>query len=282
MMKAILCKGIFLLCLAGLLTGCNTEVKRIAKNDIQFDSLFVEKTYHFFDVETNPVCSLQINFVYPANYADKDILKQIQQQFVSDFFGEQYATLSLEDAVETYTNNFIKTCEEMESNFKIEMENHDMEMDEMWYVHEESATDTIVFNCNDLLSFVVSKEYYLGGAHGGHNYVNRVIDLKTGQRITEAIIFTDDYQDDLTKIIIDAIALSNNVEISELENIGFFNLDEIVPNNNFYIDDTGITYIYNEYEIAAYVVGPVLVQIPYDKIRHLLRVESPVSGLAFR
>ena len=281
-MKAILFKGIFLLCFAGLLISCNTELKRISQNDIQFDSLFVEKTLHFFEVDTNPVCSLQINFVYPVNYADKAILKLIQQQFVSDFFCEQYATLLPEDAVEEYTNNFINTCREMENNFKIEMENHDMEMDEMWYVHEESATDAIVFNCNDLLSFVVSKEYYFGGAHGGHNHVNRVIDLKTGRRITEDIIFTDDYQDDLTKIIVDAIALSKNVEISELEDIGFFNLEEIVPNNNFYADETGITYTYNEYEIAAYVVGPVSVQIPYDKIQHLLRGESPLSGLAFR
>jgi hypothetical protein len=81
---------------------------------------------------------------------------------------------------------------------------------------------------------------------------------------------------------VDAIALSNNVEIAELENIGFFNLDEIYPNNNFYADETGITYTFNEYEIAAYVVGAVSVQIPYENIRHLLRRESPVSELAFR
>ena len=281
-MKAILPKCIFLLCLAGLLTGCNTDVKRISKNNIQFDSLFVEKTYHFFDVDSNPSCSLQINFVYPVNYPDREILKLIQQQFVSDFFGEQYAALTPEDAVEKYTSSFIETYKEMESNFKVETENHDMEIETMWYVHEESTTGTILFNYNDLLSFVVSKEYYFGGAHGGHNYANRVIDLKTGRRITEDIIFVNDYHDDLTKIIIDAIALSNNVEISELENIGFFNVDEIVPNNNFYVDETGITYTFNEYEIAAYVVGPVSVQIPYDKIRHLLREESPVAGLAFR
>jgi hypothetical protein len=72
------------------------------------------------------------------------------------------------------------------------------------------------------------------------------------------------------------------VEIAELENIGFFNLDEISSNNNFYADEIGITYTFNEYEIAAYVVGPVTIQIPYDKIRHLLRRESPVSDIAFR
>ena len=281
-MKAILFKCIFLFCLAGLLVGCNTEAKKISENDIQFDSLFVDKTFRFFDDDTNPNCSLQINFVYPVNFSNKDILKQIQLQFVSDFFGDHYAGLTPDEAAEKYTDDFIKTYKEMENDFKIELENHNMEIDEMWYVNEEKVTDKIVFNRNDLLSFVVIKEYYYGGAHGGHNYENRAIDLKTGRRITEDTIFADDYQDDLTRIIIDAIALSNNVEIAELENIGFFNLDEIYPNNNFYADETGITYTYNEYEIAAYVVGAVSVQIPYEKIRHLLRRESPVSDLAFR
>ena len=280
-MKTVLFKCIFLFSLTGFLIGCNTGAKQISENPIQFDSLFVEKTYHFFNVDTNPKCSLQINFVYPVNYANKEILNLTLQQFVSVFFGDDYKTLTPEEAAEKYADNFIKTYKEIEQDFKVALDNHDMEIDESWYVNEETSSNRIVYNRNDLLSIVVCKEYYYGGAHGGHNYVNRVIDLKTGQRITEDEIFADDYQDDLTKIIIDAIALSNNVEMAELENIGFYNLNEIFPNNNFYADESGITYTFNEYEIAAYVVGAVSVQIPYDNIRHLLRRESPVSKLAF-
>jgi hypothetical protein len=125
-------------------------------------------------------------------------------------------------------------------------------------------------------------EYYKGGAHNAHQYTNRVVDLRTGRRITENEIFVDDYQDALAKIIIDGIALANNVEVPELENIGFFDINEIYPNRNFHIDETGITYTFNEYEIAAYVVGPVSVKIPYEKIGHLLRRESPVSHIVFR
>lgn len=113
-------------------------------------------------------------------------------------------------------------------------------------------------------------------------HTNRVFDLKTGERITEAEIFVEDYQDDLAKIIVDAIALCNNVDkASDLENIGFFNINEIYPNKNFYVDDIGITYTFNEYEIAAYVVGATSVRIPYEKIRHLLRKESPIARIAF-
>ena len=250
-MKTILVKCIFLFSLTGLLIGCNTESKRISENNIQFDSLFVEKTYHMFEVATNPGCSLQINFIFPVNYSNRDTLILMQQQFVSDFFGSDYASLPPNEAAERYADSFISAYKEVEDEFKIEQEHHDMEIEEMWYVHDETATNKILFNRNDLLSFVVHKSLYFGGAHGGQSITNRTLHIITGQRIMESEIFIDDYSDDLTKIIIDAIALSNNVEIDELENIGFFNLEEIHPNNNFYVDEIGITYTYNEYEIAA-------------------------------
>jgi len=280
-MKAFFSMFILPCCLAGLLIGCNTSLKQNSDNIIQFDSLLVTQTYHFFEVDTNPQCSIQLNFVYPVYFADKDILRLIQQQFVSGFWGEEYDSLMPEEAAEKYVDNFIRNYKEEEKNFQLDMENHETELDESWYSIEETLTNQIVYNRNDIISFTVYKEGYYGGAHGFHNYDNRVIDLKTGLRITEDDIFTGDYQDDLAKIIVDAIALSNNVEIAELENIGFFNVGEIYPNRNFFADEKGLTYTYNEYEIAAYVVGPVSVHIPYDNIRHLLRRTSPIAAITF-
>ena len=281
-MKAFIFKCILPFCLAGLLISCNTEARKVWDNNIQFDSLFVDKTYHLLDVDTNPGCSLQIRFIYPVNYTDKDIASLVQQQFIAGFFGEEYVNLTPEEAAERYVNTFIQTYKEDEKNFQLERENHGDEISESWFSIEESLSNQIVYNQNDLLSFVVhSESYYGNAAHGAHRHINRVVNLKDGQQIREDEIFIEDYQDDLAKIIVDAIALSKNVEIAELENIGFFNVGEIVPNKNFYADEIGITYTFNEYEIAAYVVGNITVQIPYDKIRHLMRSTSPLSGIAF-
>ena len=292
-MKTVLSKWFLPFSLTLLLISCNTGELKFSENNIQFDSISVEKTYYFFDIETNPNYSLQINFIYPVDYSSKQILNLIQQQFVSGFFGDKYGDFSPNEAVEKYIDDFIIEYKEEEDNYKIELDefnaeehehdhDHDAEFNELWYSKNETFINKIIYNRNDLLSFVVYKEGYYGGAQASHNYINRVIDLKTGQRITEDDIFVLDYQDDLTEFIIDAIAFSNNVEIDELENIGFFDVNEIYPNKNFYVDETGIFYTYNEYEISAYVVGEVTIQIPYEKIRHLLRPESPLSEIAFR
>jgi hypothetical protein len=206
----------------------------------------------------------------------------VQQQFVAGVFGDEYVRFTPKEAAEKYANDYIAAYKAEEKDFQLDQENHESNSLEAWYSHNETTNNQIVYNQHDLLSFVVFTEYFKGGAHNAHTYANRVIDLKTGRRIAENEIFVDDYQADLAKNIVDGIALFHDVAVAELENIGFFDVDEIVPNRNFYVDETGITYTFNEYEIAAYVVGPVTVKIPYEKIWYLLRRDSPVSHIAFR
>ena len=94
-------------------------------------------------------------------------------------------------------------------------------------------------------------------------------------------IYGEDYQELLAEILVHAITRDNDLsDPKELENIGFFSVDEIYPNNNFYVDDQGITYTFNEYEVAAYVVGPVHVHLSFDEVSVLLKPDTPVARLA--
>ena len=74
-------------------TGCNTNTKQTADNDIKFDSIRVDRTYHLLNNPDNPNCNLQLNFTYPAKFSDKEILKKIQNDFVLSYFGENYENL---------------------------------------------------------------------------------------------------------------------------------------------------------------------------------------------
>ena len=128
--------------------------------------------------------------------------------------------------------------------------------------------------------FSVNFENYTGGAHGAHAYNHFVLDANTGHRISEEDIFVDNYQDSLAEILVAQIAKQNDIsDPKELENMGFFSVDEIYPNNNFFVDDTGITYTFNEYEIAAYVVGPVHVHLSFEEVQYLLRPDTPITQL---
>lgn len=264
------------------LASCNNGSKKGVDNDIRFDSLTIDKTYHMMNIETNPSCSLQVKFIYPVDFPDKEVLNLIRQQFISSYFGEEYANLTPQDAANRYVENYLEDFKLQESEFLQDQENHPSESNESWYSNNETSYNQIVYNKNGILSLIISREYYKGGAHNAHSHLNYAFDVKTGKRITENDIFIDDYQDDLAAIIVNEIVSLNNVnQASDLEDIGFFNIEEIYPNKNIYIDADGINYTFNEYDIAAYVVGPIFVHLPYEKVRHLLRKESPVAGIAF-
>lgn len=263
-------------------SGCITGAKKTADNDITFDSISVDKTYHLLENPENPNCNLQINFTFPAQYDNNEILKKVQQQFVSSYFGDSYETLSPEDATAQYTEDYLNSYKELTDEYKAELAKADETPVGAWFSYYEMSSDDIAYNKNDIISYTVNFENYTGGAHGAHSFTNHVINLKTGNPIAEEDIFIDGYQEDLAQILIDRIAKQNSLDdVKELENIGFFSIDEIFPNGNFLIDDNGITYTYNEYEIAAYVIGATNVHLPYEEIQHLLKKESPIAHLAF-
>ena len=282
-MKTQLCQKLVVLFLISVfVSGCNIGTKKTTDNDVTFDSISVDKTYHILENPETPNCNLQINFTYPAKYDNKDILKKIQQQFVYSYFGDGYENLSPEEATAKYTEDYLNNYKDLEDEYKAEVAKADETPVGAWFSYFEMSSDDIAYNKNDILSYTVNFENYTGGAHGAHSFTNHVIDMKTGNLIKEDDIFIEGFQEDLAQILIDRIAKQNTVENpKELENIGFFSIDEIFPNGNFLIDDNGITYTFNEYEIAAYVVGATNVHLPYEEIQYLLKKESPIAHLAF-
>lgn len=282
-MKMQLCQRLVVLfILSVIVSGCKIGTKKTADNDITFDSISVDKTYHLLENPENPNCNLQINFTYPSNYGNKEILKKIQQQFVYSYFGDGYETLSPEEATAKYSEDYLNSYKDLTDEFKAEVAKSDESPVGAWFSYYEMSSNDIAYNKNDIISYTVNFENYTGGAHGAHSFTNHVINLKTGNLIAEDEIFIEGYQEDLAQILVDRIAKLNNVDnVKELENIGFFSIDEIFPNGNFLIDDNGITYTFNEYEIAAYVVGATNVHLPYEEIQHLLNKESPIAHLAF-
>lgn len=270
------------LLLATMMIGCDQKAGKSVENPVSFDSIMVDQTYHLLNNDSNPNCNLQIKFIFPVKYKDRAILNNMRQLFVEDYFGEDYAKLSPEEAVKKYTDDYMEAYKDLEQDYKADVERSRKAGDQVgaWYSYYETSSNEITFNQNDILAFTNYLENYTGGAHGAHAVNNHVINLKTGKPVTEQEIFVDDYQDTLAKLLVNRIAQQNKVENpKELENAGYFSVDEIYPNGNFLVDNEGITYTFNEYEIAAYVVGQTRVFLPYEELQLILRPESPISPL---
>ena len=60
----------------------------------------------------------------------------------------------------------------------------------------------------------------------------------------------------------------------ELEDMGYVTTGDLTPTENFYLGKDGITFYYNVYDIAPYVMGPVKITLPYEMMQHLLSDET--------
>lgn len=72
-------------------------------------------------------------------------------------------------------------------------------------------------------------------------------------------------------------------DLGPQENLGeagyFFKDDQFALNNNFLITKEGLTFLFNAYEVAPYVMGPIEIQIPYGAIKDLINPQGPLVSL---
>ncbi|MDR1762144.1 MAG: DUF3298 and DUF4163 domain-containing protein [Bacteroidales bacterium] len=126
-----------------------------------------------------------------------------------------------------------------------------------WRVNREKVTTgRVLFTNTGIVSYGIDSYMYSGGAHGYSSVQYFVFDIKTGKHLTEDDIFTGNYQEVITRIMLK--------ELSKEDSLEEFYKDKIRPNGNFKIDETGITYFFNPYEIASYAKGSFEVFISRD------------------
>ena len=261
--------------------SCRDRVKTDT-DTVGFDTLQVSTIYHQHDNTELPACNLQIVFVYPNEYDNADDLKNLQSLFIKKVLDASLASLSPQNALEVYTKQYFRDFNE--STWEEDSENSEEDIvgmeDESGYLFYLTLSDQIIYNKNNFLSFLVEKHTYEGGAHGSKSINGYVIDLNTGKLLTEDTFSGVNYHRNLSALIAKKLADKNGISNpSELENIGYINISDIAPNNNFTLDDKGITYYFNEYEIGAYFLGVTEIFIPYEELNVYIAPDSPISSL---
>lgn len=226
--------------------------------------------------------SLSLSIDYPAAFPNAKVLKNVRMEMMKDFFAEPEMPDSVYESpkavLEAYAKDYKQFFFESESTYADVEDEAGMYSSDPWY----NTMKTIVrHNDTYLFSYTVSTDRYSGGAHGEKRYTNTVIDLKTGKKITEDDLFTDKAKAFIVTMIIDKIMKQNKLNsVEALTEIGYFDVnEELNLNNNFYLTEKGLTYTYNEYEIAGYAVGTTEVFLDFGSLSSFLKPGNPLAAL---
>lgn len=267
-----------LLAASGFFFSCGNIVNNNA-GALEFDSIQVNETAHLFGDTAKPACNLVINFAYVSKSSDERMKDSLNTFFLSACFGEKYMTMTPEEAVKIYTDKYVgdyrKDLEPMYK--KDEQDNEDDASMGAWYSYYKGLESHVQLYTKHLLVYRIDYNEYTGGAHGIYMTTFLNMDLRTLSPIRLDDLFVSDYSEPLTDLLWNQLMADNNVVTrQELEDMGYATTGNLEPSENFYIDKEGITFYYNVYDIAPYVMGPVAITLPYEMMQHLLSDDSMV------
>lgn len=111
--------------------------------------------------------------------------------------------------------------------------------------------------------------FYRGGAHGSSTCALTVFDAKTGEVITEDKLFTDWYFEKVAGLM--QAQAKADIEADNPEVLDLLDLELVVPNTNFSVGPDGVTWLFQPDDLLPHAFGPLVVTVPWDKLKPYLR-----------
>lgn len=211
-------------------------------------------------------CGWSYSMEYVTSAKSQEIADNINRTIIE--FTLYYDTAGMPPVISTYCQQWVEGIDAEYNEFAGEVLPELDEGDEPWMMNWSYSMDgSFTTGCasRNLRTYSVMDDSYSGGAHGTTTNTFLVFDMTTGQRITEADLFRDGFEEDIAEPLYDKI----------LENLDEEAWDAIyevpTPNGNFSVSEQGLTWHYNQYEIAPYVVGPLSAEFTWDELAPYLK-----------
>jgi hypothetical protein len=218
---------------------------------------------------------------YPITATQPQLLHTAETFIVSQMFSDEYAGLDPVKAATHYRDHCIEQYRAEGKNMDV-LYGDDREAAITWMSHEDILSGRVVYLSDSFLSYSVTTYTYGGGAHGNTSVSNRVIDLNTACPLFLSDLFSTQAAEELSARLREQMAQDQGCNsVAELGDKGlFFAPDEVGLTDNFYLNDSGIVWQYNPYEIAPYYLGIISARLSWDVIYPYLLEDSPLIPLA--
>jgi hypothetical protein len=135
---------------------------------------------------------------------------------------------------------------------------------------ESENNVTIAYISPGIITFSQFSYIYSGGAHGNYGTSYRVVDLQRKEPVTLNDVITPEGQKQLPHLLEKHFRLDHSLAPQDsLQEAGLFE-NKIEPNENFYLTSKGIGFNYTPYEIGPYVMGEIMIFIPFTELKGYL------------
>lgn len=200
------------------------------------------------------------------------------------FFEEKNSVKDINSTLFAYITDSIFTVEGKGSNksleglanvFFSEYENFKKEVPEYEPGYALDISGNVLFNKPNALSVCIGFYINTGGAHPNSYMKYFVFNPKTGKQLKPGDIFVSSFETKLNKLIDKKYRENNKLKDSDRldSEKGMLFENYIKYNDNFILTKEGVEFLYNRYEIAAYVYGETEIKFSYKELQEILKPE---------
>lgn len=222
---------------------------------------------------TGSTIIVNANVALPINESgDKDI-SSVYNKYLLNLKND---SITGENAVITYVKKILDFYKTPAENIPSELEDETEKVSK----YEINHNITPIFNsCN---IFCVMKNTNMKKDGNSTIETNNYFSFNTSNcsRINIMDIIKDEYSTDINNLLKDRLMQQEGVgNQSQLIDLGYFNIDNLSINNNFFFKDNKIVFAYEPYEIACLQVGEVCIALELDEITPYIKENSILSKL---
>ena len=237
---------------AMLLTVSLSGCKKILVNpEIEFNKITVNKTVAIDKSNNSPQCKVSLD-IHQATNATSETGRNINSAIVKKIFDME--DIGVQEAADSfaslYTSEYLKN---MELLYRVDRNDSNKRP---WYEYRYSVNTETRCNAKDITNYLITLDYYEGGAHGIKQLLTLNFDDNTGNILTLRDIYGNDYETRITEQLLQALLKKVDCkDTQQLREHGYlYSMDMFIP-ENYIIGDDNITFIFNPYEIAPYSEG---------------------------
>ena len=270
-------KTIIILTLLALIVGSCGQTK---KDEEVEEQGAIEKTDDFVYVSDSIEINKSVTYCFNASIpvfdfiTDKSLLASIYAPIFNSITDQSPESISAPTQISMadYSKNGLHKAllELKERCFPNWVEDDDWDEDDSEYEQKynyEDKFDMNVFWRNDNFLTVTYTVYnYTGGAHGNYSETYSTFDLNNNTAVLLKNVIKNPEEKAWNRILKECLLA--DVKYEDIEDMLL--VDAIFPNDSFYFDNEGITFVYSPYEIAAYAAGVIYLRVPFKDIEELL------------
>jgi len=176
---------------------------------------------------------------------------------LQDTFLERVDTANLPSSLKEYINKLCDT--------------YKMEDEELHLNRFDHLSGHFEYGLNGVINYILTEDYFGGGAHPTSNTTILCFNEDTGELITTDRLVVDSCRhklmDKLTTRLMENVGAP---DIDSLRSLGYLDMSNMFISDNFKLGADSISFLYNPYDIAPYALGSTTISFAYDELKGII------------